>query len=582
MDIFSKSNDSNKFNIIRTKLLIISNNENNYYLKNSKILHNSEKITDIVKKYENFEVKLNNPTIISNMNFSVGNNKLINKNTFSNPFNENLLNFNIINNNTSSFYCNYGEFFENKKITFSKQKIERNSKILIEKIELIKQQKINSNNNNISYDKVLKNSKSNKYFSNSIIFSKSVIFRNFGNIDELKKSNKIQKSFEYLQKMARSMKIIKIQNTENNNFLEKYDELLDILEYKNLNQEKTLIEDVLKKSTEKQICQIKEIKEKKKIAIDIFPNLSQNNSKFNSPEKVYGQKYKEKEILNSDIYKSDKKNSKKNNSIKKPPTGKKVIIVESDRIYSTKKEEDLNGKNKNKKENLLNMPFSFSELSTEKYKDKENYRSCSFNKQINEIGNNFNAPIPLQILDKDKNEEKYDIKDKDKDNTYLENLKEIIIEFEENEINDFDIPIYYNYIRKNKNNNNIIINNNSNNNNNNNNNKNNNNYPFTNNNIRKKFEEKKNILEKKKLIDEYKNLKSEIKIEKQINIDTNSDNQYDNFTIELKEFEMSNINSTSLLSNNDFISNNYLKSNNSNSPNAFSSVSFYELNSDIN
>mgnify|MGYP001086899779 FL=1 len=48
----------------------------------------------------------------------------------------------------------------------------------------------------------------------------------------------------------------------------------------------------------------------------------------------------------------------------------------------------------------------------------------------------------------------------------------------------------------------------------------------------------------------------------------------------MKEYEMSNITSNSLLSNNEFISNNYLKSNNSN--NVFSSVSFYELNSEIN
>jgi hypothetical protein len=144
------------------------------------------------------------------------------------------------------------------------------------------------------------------------------------------KSNKIQKSFEYLQKLVQSMKITKKQNKEKNNSFEKYDDLLEILEYKDLKEEKKIIEKVIKKHSEKNISRFRE--------------------------------------NNVGISKSGKKLSKKI-SIKKPPKGKMIIFDNNKRNLSPKN----NSIDEEKEDSIVDS------FSHQKNEDQENYRSNSFN-----------------------------------------------------------------------------------------------------------------------------------------------------------------------------------------------------------
>ncbi len=295
----SKSNSikiSKNYNDIRTKLLILSNEENRKYLKENLVLFNSISPRTIVKKYENLEISIQNPVIESDKNYYV--NPLNKSAKLENTVNERKISSNKIFENSILL----ADYLERKKISCSKKKMQRNSISIFDSILLYQDnyKHIHSNDlynsnfikndNNLKLsneeknevNKINKNPKqsliSNTYYSNENYisskknvrkdssfffkkkffgsnnmnsncnnFSKTIILNNLSYKDKLIKCRNIQKSFNKLHLLANSLKIVnnKEEKLHYKNLDENYTELFDILEYKGLVFEKNILNENL-------------------------------------------------------------------------------------------------------------------------------------------------------------------------------------------------------------------------------------------------------------------------------------------------------------------------------------------------
>jgi len=672
-----------RFNKIRTKLLIYSNVENKRYINENKTLFNSISPDIIAKKYDNFKINIENSYTNYKQNYECKAEIKTNiKETNRKDLCQNVLVEKSI---------DLVDFFDNKKISCSHKKIKRNSELMIEQSlhleNLINEKKSINNANNInnypsnfnfnsklsndyqSFDKkrnqdpknVKKNFYSNNFNSNSIIFSKTVILNNYSNRDKINICKQIQKGFEYLQKLAYSMKITNNFKIIHKQDIGKFDELFDILEYKGLSIEKNLINENLNHlklnnkiklqnallAAEEENFNVKSSKNKneKNIFLDYGGNLYQNlNNENKSPfiDKKYknlksiasdekknyknpitknnlefakenfyylknGEKFKEE--YNSFISKipNDSKNKKnemaispKKNKIGKPPLNQK----------SSKSLKDLDY-NKKIEKNDFNF-INFINLQTKSnYNDpkelEKNLKNLKVNKKYNVNYDSFDSSkkkilIPSEDFIKEKNQID---NHSDKDQYLIINQSNHVENQDLNNAENEEFEIFLD----NKNENNLDFKNQE------------GKLSCNNNNINHKcqyqiglkfqkgFDKLKNKnLSKYSKNDLVINNKNKIinlnSIDNQTQNYTNSNNtnitslnnlNFTNLNIntnntlsgfitnELKQFENSNINSNSLLTNNfhDFNSNIYMNNNKSNnSPNGYSTVSFYEMNSE--
>lgn len=166
---------------------------------------------------------------INFVNFNSNNNNLGTNSNFNSSNNNNL---NIWNNNTASLNNLHNSSLSVEKVGFN----------------------INNNNNAYEANNTLKRYSLTKHIvnSNSNILSKTFLLNHLPNKEEFLKSKKIQKAFDKLQKLAKTLKIIHNNASENakENKI-KYDELLDILEYKGLNVEKEILTENIEKNNKK-------------------------------------------------------------------------------------------------------------------------------------------------------------------------------------------------------------------------------------------------------------------------------------------------------------------------------------------
>ena len=360
------------FNEIRTHLLIYSNSENQEYLKNTKVLINSIQPQDIIKKFDNFEVKFENPIISSNTEFfsEFENSK---KEILNNIFNENILKI--------------GEFFNNIKITCSSRKLKRNSINENSNLNFMENNSQNNeknkffrydtNNSNryLSIDKknlnLERNYKFNKklnYNSNSFIFSNPIIYNNLNNIKELEKSRNIQEGFEKLQKLAISLKLVNVKSNNLKYNSIKYDDLLDILEYRGLEKEKDFLNERVQKS-----------KKSNKFKTDIKPKFF-NSCNFDNSKKNNFTNLKEN---NNDVFFNFNKLRDENKS-------KKVSENSIDEEFPKERNTNIIKPLNFNIDNINNSPHkSFKEFQ------KENYNTNVSKKKMDDFSTPKNSKEPF-------------------------------------------------------------------------------------------------------------------------------------------------------------------------------------------
>lgn len=450
-------------------MLVFSNQENQEYLKkNDAILINHKHPTEIIKKYEIYQIQFENPTINSSLKYSV-NDKILddeyNKNQ-KNQCNDNKKNKNLLTNgifkkseNNINFTSNQGdnntnnglldinghykaEMLERNKLTCSFRKLksnhihskknsnvnftsnngldDNNSSYIKPPFQYASINNKNQNNNYNTFNSNLNKSIVNNYntretiakrknfyqsVNQSILNCSALAIKIFWTNQEQTAKN-IEDGFEKLQKLARNLKIIDFnhKNSKLVNIL-KYDDLFDILEFKGMEKER----DIIDKNIQKKKMGINgEIKKPFKSTRNLT-NLSSHN--LNKIEEE-----------NTSSFCEIKKNYTKNNyeSHSKIDLNEKEISYNSDREVPTFNKENflslatLNSTTKNIKE--------FELLNSQKHISKENYGTNVHNGNYNlKVFNIKSCLFSKEKEDADNNKDKVSILTKLRDLEGIEN-----------------------------------------------------------------------------------------------------------------------------------------------------------------
>jgi hypothetical protein len=263
--LISKSNNQNK---IRTELLNYLDKENKEYLKYTKdILFNHRRTKDIIKEYEIFQIKLENPTINSSIKYQVKNakNQINDPNKLDNYQSNNDYNYEIPNNFRA-------DLIQKNKISCSFRKLK--SKTINPHFQKITSMNSLNDENNISYQipfSLVANNNNNFNSinnnnintNNTFIEKRKSFYQSLNRsstlncsasiikillTEEEKRAKKIEEGFEKLQKLARSLRILDNKKTFKSSNLARYDDLFDILEFKGMDKEKDIIHKKIKKN----------------------------------------------------------------------------------------------------------------------------------------------------------------------------------------------------------------------------------------------------------------------------------------------------------------------------------------------
>lgn len=263
---------NNKANKVRTCLLVEVNKDNMSYLRNSTVMLNSEFPKDIIKKFDQFEKKFDNPLILGSLrrgnrtNSAIldknsselltqkiknSNINLLKSNEENYAENEYNYNINLIDKCVDHNPLDFAEFLEKKKISLTHKKIKINqnenfrtqnskkSKKKLADISYLSQysniyensivginstNNISNNFNSLSY---------NSFNSNNKNFSFLINFLN----EEERRKLKILEGYDKLRGTAKQ--IAPLQKRENIKVhdpnIRQYEELFELLEYKGIN-----------------------------------------------------------------------------------------------------------------------------------------------------------------------------------------------------------------------------------------------------------------------------------------------------------------------------------------------------------
>jgi hypothetical protein len=490
-----------KANKVRTSLLVEVNKDNMAYLKNSTVMLNSELPKDIIKKFDQFEKKFDNPLILGSVRRGNRTNSAkLDRNSSellaqkikninykitpeNNVNNENNLNLNLDQIDIEQNPLEFAEFLEKKKISCAHKKIKltlndnlrsQNSKKSIKLLadlshlsqySFIHENSIgfnNTNTNNTNSNNV--NSFSyNSFNSNNKNFSFLINFLN----EEEKRKLKILEGYDKLRGTAKLIaplkkkKKIKVQDPN----IRQYEELFELLEYKGINfKSKIDVRENLYLNKEKgrgNESSFKKVKEKH-YPCSISP-------KRNSREEI-----SDDDIISVNTYKVEKKNNDKilqeniNNIFiptSNPSSAKKNSVPSNSINPLSNKPPRMNSDQKTNQHTQQRYSSPVSKLSQEiNPKIQNNYTSSSnltsasgINKFVYERHPNSVSPsknkIPAEEIPK-RIEETQDLIDYD---NYRNNLNTSVIQVKDDEQEDTSI-VYDNHDSNNSNYNSNVIN----------------------------------------------------------------------------------------------------------------------------
>jgi hypothetical protein len=231
-----------KANKVRTTLLVQVNSDSTAYLRNSTVMLNSELPKDIIKKFDQFEKKFDNPLIMGSVR---GDNRFntakLDKNASDILKQKIKTDINKLHSKNSDVFLeqeeanplDFAEFLEKKKITCAHKKIKVSENSMITNKKSIKKSgdisQYGSSNN--------RNSSTITYNTFNSGGRNIAFLTSFLNEEERRKL-KILEGYDKLRSTARVLVPLKKKKkikTKEQGLLRQYDELFELLEYKGIN-----------------------------------------------------------------------------------------------------------------------------------------------------------------------------------------------------------------------------------------------------------------------------------------------------------------------------------------------------------